>query len=65
MTVTVTLPDGGADEYMRFGDAYHKHNDGTLDVIRNGAKESYHYESGGWTEVAGDEKSWKKGFFGR
>jgi hypothetical protein len=32
MTVTVTLRDGGADKYMRFGDAYVKHNDGTLDV---------------------------------
>ena len=51
MTVTVTLPDGGADEYMPFGDT--------------GAKESYQYESGGWTNVAGDEKSWKKGFFRR
>lgn len=50
---------------MRFGDAYVKHADGTLDVVRNGAKESYHYASGGWTDVTGDEKSWKKGFFGR
>ncbi|MGZ5379081.1 MAG: hypothetical protein ACXWD8_14005 [Mycobacterium sp.] len=61
----MTLPDGRADDYMRFGDTYHKHDDGTLDVIRGGAKESYHYESGGWTDVAGDEKSWKKGFFRR
>ena len=38
MTVTVTLPDGGTDKYMRFGDAYVKHNDGTLDIIRGGAK---------------------------
>jgi hypothetical protein len=50
---------------MRFGDAYVKHANGTLDVVRNGAKQSYHYESGGWTDVAGDEKSWKKGFFRR
>ena len=39
MTVTVTLPDGGTDEYMRFGDSYHENGDGTLDVIRTGAKE--------------------------
>jgi hypothetical protein len=38
MTVTVTLRDGETDKYMRFGDAYVKHNDGTLDVIRTGAK---------------------------
>lgn len=38
MTVTVTLPDGGTDKYMRFSDAYVKHNDGTLDIIRGGAK---------------------------
>ena len=34
MTVTVTLQDGATDKYMRFGDAYVKHNDGTLDVVR-------------------------------
>ena len=65
MTVTVTLPDGGADEYMRFGDAYVKHDNGTLDVVRTGAKQSFHYESGGWTDVAGDERGWNKGFFRR
>ena len=39
MTVTVTLQDGDTDKYMRFGDTYIKHNDGTLDVVRDGAKE--------------------------
>ena len=34
MTVTVTLQDGATDKYMRFGDAYIKQNDGTLDVVR-------------------------------
>lgn len=34
MTVTVTLRDGDADKYMRFGDTYLKYDDGTLDVIR-------------------------------
>ena len=29
MTVSVTRNDGGTDMYMRFGDAYIKHNDGT------------------------------------
>lgn len=32
MTVTVTLADGGTDKYMRFGDSYIEHMDGTLDV---------------------------------
>jgi hypothetical protein len=65
MTVTVTLSDGATDRYMRFGDAYVKHDNGTLDVVRNGARESYHYGSGAWTDVEGDQKSWKKGFFRR
>ena len=26
MTVTVTLPDGGSDKYMRFADVYVEHN---------------------------------------
>lgn len=65
MTVTVTLPDGGADRYMRFGDAYVKHDNGALDVVRSGARESYHYASEAWIVVEGDQKSWKKGFFRR
>jgi hypothetical protein len=36
MTVKVTLRNGDADNYMRFGDAYVKHHDGTLDVVRTG-----------------------------
>ena len=63
MPVTVTLPDGGADKYMRFGDAYVKHNDGTLDVIRGGARQPYSYAAGQWTNVEGDQKTWKKGRF--
>ena len=63
MTVTVTLSDGAIDNYMRFGDAYVKHNDGTLDVIRTGAKRPYSYASGVWTEVAGDQKHSKTGRF--
>ncbi|MDT5102796.1 MAG: hypothetical protein QOI25_309, partial [Mycobacterium sp.] len=55
MTVTVTLPDGGTDEYMRFGDAYVQHNDGRLDVVRTGAKVPYSYASGEWTDVEGDQ----------
>ena len=46
MTVTVTLPDGATDKYMRFGDAYIKHNDGRLDVVRGGAKQPYSYAWG-------------------
>ena len=60
MTVTVTLPDGGTDEYMRFGDSYHENGDGTLDVIRTGAKESHTYESGEWARVEGDQRKFKK-----
>jgi len=55
MTVTVTLPGGGTDQYMRFGDAYVRPNDGTLDVIRGGAKRPY--TSGEWTDVEGDQKN--------
>ena len=50
MTVTVTLPDGGADAICRFGDR----RQGVIPL-----------RTGGWTDVAGDEKSWKKGFFRR
>lgn len=64
MTVTVTLCDGRTDKYMRFHDTYVKHKDGTLDVIRGGAKHPYTYEPGIWTDVEGDKKSWKTGRFG-
>jgi hypothetical protein len=65
MTVTVTLPDGGADKYMRFGDVYVEHNDGTLDVFRGGAKQAHSYASGEWTGVDGDQKKFKRrGFWG-
>lgn len=59
MTVTVTLPDGSADKYMRFGDAYVKHHDGTLDVSRGG-KPAHSYASEEWTDVDGDEKKFKR-----
>jgi hypothetical protein len=60
----VTLSDGGTDKYMRFGDAYIKHHDGTLDVVRNGAKQPLSYASGEWTDVEGDQKRFKKRFWG-
>jgi len=60
MTVTVTLPDGGTDKYMRFHDAYVKRNDGALDIVRDGVKKPYSYPSGEWTDVNGDERRWKK-----
>lgn len=63
MTVIVTLHDGGADKYMRPGDMYIKHKDGTLDVVRGGAKQPYSYASGAWTDVEGDQKSRGKGHF--
>jgi hypothetical protein len=65
MTVQVRLPDGATDEYMRFGDSYVKHSDGTLDVLRIGAKASYSYASDEWSDVEGDEKaSAKRRLFG-
>jgi hypothetical protein len=65
VTVCVTLRDGGADKYMRFGDAYVKNHDGTLDVVRTGAKQAYSYASGEWTDVEGDQKKFKKHGFWR
>jgi hypothetical protein len=59
----VTLRDGGTDEYMRFGDAYVKRNDGTLDVVRTGAKLPYSYRSGEWADVEGDQKGFKRRFW--
>jgi len=50
MTVSVTLSDGRTDNYMRFGDAYVKHHDGTLDVLRTGAKQPHRYAVGEWTD---------------
>jgi hypothetical protein len=48
---------------MRFGDVYVRHGDGTLDVIRGGATQPHHYASGAWTDVEGDQKTWKTGHF--
>jgi hypothetical protein len=56
MTVTVTLRGGGTDKYMRFGDAYVKHGNGTLDVIRTGVGQPHSYAPGEWTDVKGDER---------
>jgi hypothetical protein len=49
---------------MRSGDAYVKHHDGALDVIRTGAKRACSYASGEWTDVEGDQKRFKKRFWG-
>jgi hypothetical protein len=54
----------GTDEYIRYGNAYFKHNDGTLDVIRTGVQRPYSYASGEWADVEGDEKRFKKRFWG-
>ena len=64
MTVTVTLRDGATDKYMRFGDVYVKHHDGTLDVIRSGAKRPYSYAPGVWSDVEGDQRKSKSRFWG-
>ena len=63
MTVTVTLHDGTTDSYARFGDAYRKHGDGTLDVIRGGSNQPHRYAAGEWTDVDGDQKRSKTGGF--
>lgn len=65
MTVRVTRRDGGTDTYMRFGDAYIKHHDGTLDVFRGGAERPYSYASGEWSEVEGDQKKSRGRFWTR
>lgn len=56
MTVTVTRQDGATDRYLRFGDVYVKHRDGSLDVVRCGVRHPHIYAAGAWTEVQGDEK---------
>jgi hypothetical protein len=63
MTVSVKLPDGGVDQYLRHGDSYVKHSDGTLEVIRNGVKEHPKYPAGQWADVSGDEHKHKVGFW--
>jgi hypothetical protein len=63
MTVTVTLRSGGTDKYMRFGDAYVKRGNGTLDVIRTGVDRPHSYAPGDWTDVQGDEKRAKRSRF--
>ncbi len=65
MTVSVTRNDGGTDNYMRFGDAYIKHTDGTLDVFRGGARKPYSYASGEWSSVEGDQKRSKGRFWAK
>jgi hypothetical protein len=60
MTVHVKLPDGGTDEYLRSGDAYVQHGDGTLDVVRTGSKVPHTYASGEWAGVEGDHTKWQK-----
>jgi hypothetical protein len=66
MTVKVTLPGGGRDDYVRAGDVYLEGKDGKLEVFRVGAEHPYSYSSGEWTNVEGDRKRAKKklGLFG-
>lgn len=60
MTVIVKLSSGAVDKYMRFGDSYAEHSDGTLDVVRRGAKEPHRYAAGEWSGVHGDQNhGWK------
>lgn len=60
----MSLRDGATDSYMRSGDAYVKHNDGTLEVIRVGAKRLSSYAPVVWIDVQGDEKRSKGSRFG-
>lgn len=57
MTVTVTLSHGGSIAYMRPRDAYIKHRDGTLYVVRAGERSRHRYASGQWAHVMGDERA--------
>ena len=64
MTVSVTCSDGSVDEYMRFGDTYFKHHDGSLDVIRAGVKKPFNYTSEQWIDVEGDQRKHRvRGFW--
>jgi len=63
VTVKVTLPGGGLDSYMRFGDTYVEHGDGSLDVNRMGVKAALCYTSDEWIGVEGDRKPSKTRFF--
>ncbi|OBF33829.1 hypothetical protein A5724_01460 [Mycobacterium sp. ACS1612] len=63
MTVKVTLAGGGTDQFMRFGDVYIKHHDGSLDVLRTGVRQPYSYAAGQWTDVEGDQKRFKTKFW--
>jgi hypothetical protein len=47
---------------MRFGDTYVKHDDGMLDVIRDGS-EPHSDGPSAWTDVKGDEKQLKRNRF--
>lgn len=63
MTVTASLPNGKTDKYMRSDDAYIKHGDGTLDIVRSGAQHTRRLAAEEWADVEGDESRWKKGRF--
>ena len=65
MTVSVTRRDGETDKYMRFGDTYITHHDGTLDVFRGGARSPFSYASGEWSDVEGDQKRSRGRFWDR
>lgn len=63
MTVKVTLPSGDVDDYARYGDNYFENANGSLDVVRTGAKEPHCYAAGEWSSVDGDERKHKKRWF--
>jgi hypothetical protein len=45
-------------------DADVKRHDGTLEVVRTGAKRPFSCAGGEWTDVAGDQKRVRKRFWG-
>jgi hypothetical protein len=61
---TMTLPNGATDKYMRFHDAYIKHSDGTLDVVRGGRQTVVRLRVGAVDRVEGDETTWKTVYSG-
>jgi hypothetical protein len=65
MTVHVTRDSGAIDAYLRFGDRYVKHADGSLTVIRASTTPPKSYAAGEWSEVSGDERRLKRRLFHR
>ena len=60
MTVTVTLPTATPTSTCGLVTDYVKHQDGSLDVVRGGARQPLSYAAGDWTEVEGNQSKWQE-----